>query len=133
MTYERSKEMKKELSWLWYFKGSRKRGFSRKIKVAKVKIIFFCQNHAVVDVVIVVAVKKWKYVIFQDPGIVNVVAKLILLLTRKTMSFVLITTYERIVIWKRKCYYNVAGERSSEIEIKCIFIKVYGVVSVVEN
>ena len=34
---------------------------------------------------------------------------------------------------KRKCYYNVASECSSEIEIKCIFIKAYDVVSVVEN
>ena len=53
--------MKKELSWSWHVEGSRRRGFSRKIKVAKVKLIFFCQNHTVVDVVVVVvvvAVKK---------------------------------------------------------------------------
>ena len=46
--------MKKELSWSWYGEGSRRRGCSRKIKVVKVKIIFFCQNHALVHVVIVV-------------------------------------------------------------------------------
>ena len=52
--------MKKELSWSWHVEGSRRRGFSRKIKVAKVKLIFFCQNHTVMDVVVVVvvAVKK---------------------------------------------------------------------------
>ena len=37
------------------------------------------------------------------------------------------------MIWKRKCYYNVASECSSEVEIKCILIKVHGVVSVIEN
>ena len=46
--------MKKELSWSWHGEGSRRRGCSRKIKVVKVKIIFFCQNHALVHVVIVV-------------------------------------------------------------------------------
>ena len=79
--------MKKELSWSWHGEGSRRRECSRKIKVVKVKIYFFCQNHAVVNVV-VVAVKQ-EYVIFQDPGVVNVVAKLILLLTRKIMFFCL--------------------------------------------
>ena len=52
--------MKKELSWSLHVESSRRRGFSRKIKVAKVKLISFCQNHTVMDVVVVVvvAVKK---------------------------------------------------------------------------
>ena len=44
--------MKKELSWSGHVEGSRRLGFSRKVKVAKVKLIFFCQNHTVVDVVV---------------------------------------------------------------------------------
>ena len=39
---------------------------------------------------------------------------------------------ERIVIGKRIRYDKVTSERSSEIEIKGIFIKVYSVVSVVD-
>ena len=56
MTYERSKETKtkKELSGPWHGEGSRRRGCIRKIKGVKAKIIFFCQNHAVVNVVVVV-------------------------------------------------------------------------------
>ena len=55
MMYECSKETKKELSWSWHGEGSTRRGCSKKIKVVKAKIVF-CQNHAVVNVV-VVAVK----------------------------------------------------------------------------
>ena len=64
--------------------------------MAKVKIIFFlsespCSGHGNSS-----SSEKMKINfsnnIFQDPGVVNVVAKLILLLTRKIMSFVLITT-----------------------------------------
>ena len=44
---------KKKFSWSWHGEGSRRRGCSRKIKVVKIKIIFFCQNHAVVNAVVV--------------------------------------------------------------------------------
>ena len=82
--------MKKELSWSWYGEGCRRRECSRKIKVVKVKIIFSCQNHAVVNVAVLAV--KWKYVIFQDPGVVNVVARLILLLTSKIQWILSIST-----------------------------------------
>ena len=48
------------------------------------------------------------------------------------MFFVLITTCERSSDMKKKMLLQ-CSEHSSEIEIKSIFIKVYGEVSVVEN
>ena len=41
MTYECSKETKQELSGPWHGEGSTRRGCSKKIKVVKVKIIYF--------------------------------------------------------------------------------------------
>ena len=80
--------MKTELSWSWHSEGSRRRDVVEKQKWWKSNNIFFGQKNAEVNIVAVIVVVKWKYVIFQDPGAVNVMAKLILILTRKIMFFV---------------------------------------------
>ena len=80
--------MKTELSWSWHSEGSRRRDVVEKQKWWKSNNIFFGQKNAEVNIVAVIVVVKWKYVIFQDPGAVNVMGKLILILTRKIMFFV---------------------------------------------